>query len=765
MIAGRKLIPRYVINSALPYVFLSLFLLTAILLTQQAGRFAELALYADLPFSLLIEIGAALLPGVLVLTLPMAVLAGIVIGFARMGSDSEIVVMRSAGIGTWTLVWPALLLGFVATVATSFLHMKEAPQAARDLRRAALQGALRKLESPVEPRTFNTEIPGYVIYVRDGDKTQGSWARVFIYAQQADGSTRVVTARSGRIDSSGDKSELVLSDASALKVPAPTNPDQSYVVERLEQLRIAIDTGRAALLDQISKDEVSAEEMDWRELREKAATGTPKEKNEAERTLHRRLALSVAPLLFALFGALLGLRIRRGGRAAGVLLAIGVVVIYYLLSLLGESIVRTNTVPAIVGQWIATAVILLLSLGVLVLRDFPSFSLLQRFKKSKEATTVAARSRQQQHIVGAGRSGFPSLLDTSLFQTLSSSFVVGFVSLAAIFTIFTLFELWRFIGANNVPASVVAKYLLFLLPLIAVELFPATMLITVLITYALLARRSEAIAWWASGQSVYRLMLPGLLFAVAAGATTWLVQEHVMPPANVRQEALRARIRGGQPRAITGTGRQWLASPENRRIYSYEFDEQGQVLYDPTIYELDDDAVHLRRVSVGKLGVWTTGNEMLIKEAETINLEGFSVDHQRVSEVHLQGVDSPQVFRPTVDKPSQLSVAALAGYLRAAKQRGVDVSGLAVALQRKYVNPFSVIVMAFIGMPLALAFGRRGAVVALCVAVGVSIVYWGIGGGFQQLGTHGLLPPEVAAWSPPVIFAAAGTYFLSRVRT
>jgi lipopolysaccharide export system permease protein len=367
--------------------------------------------------------------------------------------------------------------------------------------------------------------------------------------------------------------------------------------------------------------------------------------------------------------------------------------------------------------------------------------------------------------VGAGRSGFPSLLDTSLFQTLAGSFLVGFISLASIFTIFTLFELWRFIGANNVPATVVAKYLLFLLPLVAVELFPATMLITVLITYALLSRRSEAIAWWASGQSVYRLMIPGLLFAIAAAAGTWLVQEHVMPPANIRQEALRSRIRGGQPRAITGTGRQWLASPENRRIYSYEFDEQRGVLLDPAVYELDEDAVHLRRVTIGKSAVWTGNREMLIKDAETISLEGLQVDRQLLSEVHLNGVDPPSVFKPSVDKPSQLSVASLAGYLRAAKQRGVDVSALAVALQRKYVNPFSVIVMAFIGMPLALAFGRRGAVVALCLAVGVSIIYWGVGGGFQQLGTHGLLPPEVAAWSPPVIFAAAGTYFLSRVRT
>ena len=147
------------------------------------------------------------------------------------------------------------------------------------------------------------------------------------------------------------------------------------------------------------------------------------------------------------------------------------------------------------------------------------------------------------------------------------------------------------------------------------------------------------------------------------------------------------------------------------------------------------------------------------------SLRGMLIEHEMTADAQLDKVEAPAVFRPTIDKPSQLSVTALAGYLRAARQRGGDVSALALALQRKYVNPFSVIVMAFIGMPLALAFGRRGAIVALVVAVGVSIAYWAMGGGFQQLGNHGLLPPEVAAWSPAVIFAAAGTYFLSRIRT
>ena len=238
-----------------------------------------------------------------------------------------------------------------------------------------------------------------------------------------------------------------------------------------------------------------------------------------------------------------------------------------------------------------------------------------------------------------------------------------------------------------------------------------------------------------------------------------------MPSANIKQEALRARIRGGQPRAVTGTGRQWLASTDNKRLYSYEFDDQHGVLNEPAIYELDDEGVHLIRVTTGKTGTWVGANELIVKEAETINLRGMVVERQIAAETKLAGMDPPQVFKPSNDRPSQLSVSALSGYLKAAKKRGVDVSSLALALQRKYVNPFSVVVMAFIGMPLALAFGRRGALVAMCMAVGVSIAYWGVGGGFQQLGDHGLLPPEVAAWSPPVIFAAVGTYFLSRVRT
>jgi LPS export ABC transporter permease LptG len=449
----------------------------------------------------------------------------------------------------------------------------------------------------------------------------------------------------------------------------------------------------------------------------------------------------------------------------GVLLAMGIVIVYYLASLLGESLARVGTLTPATGIWIASVLLLVVSLLMLTVNRFPRLHIWSPWKSRRVRKQQSGQSAPDEHTLGLLRSGFLSLLDVSLFRTLSISFLFGFVALVTVFIIFTLFELWRFIGTNRVGMGLVARYLLFLLPLLSVELFPATMLIAVLITYALLARRREAVAWWASGQSVYRLMMPGIVFSILAGAGVWLIQEHLMPTANVRQDALRAQIRGGEARAIAGTGAQWLASTESTRLYSYEYDEHNASLQEPVIYDFDADGVHLRRITKANSGNWVNSDRLLLKNVESISMRGLEIDQQHTAEFEVAGIEPPQIFRPTVDKPSQLSSDGLRAYLSNARRRGMEVSALALALQRKYATPFGAVVMAFLGIPLALSFGRKGAVIALCIAVGVSVAYLGMSGGFQQLGNYGLLPPAVAAWSPVVIFAAIGTYFLSRLRT
>jgi LPS export ABC transporter permease LptF/LPS export ABC transporter permease LptG len=765
--ANRRLIERYILRTIFPYSLASLVLLTAILFAQQTGRYFETIFHGVVPSSLVYGLALALLPTVFVFTIPMAVLSGTIIGLGRMGSDSELVAMRAAGISTWRMLWPALVLGLIATGASAELNLKETPRAQQQLKSVAIRSALYKLDSPVEPRTFATDIPGYVIYVRDGDKAQGQWGRVFIQKQQANHTMLLVTARAGRIDSSSEKSELVLQDAMQTTLPSPESRDQSFVVERLDLLRIVFPTGRGDLLKRIQKEESSPDAMGWSELRQVMGQGSDAEKREAGIIFHKRLAFSLTPLVFSLFGAALALRMRRGSRGFGVLVSLLVLLIYYLVTLLGDQMARAGSLPPIVGGWLATALTLAVGIALLAFRRRQLGFWFRRATKDKAsipkhdpvASGLAAYKGRR------WLASFPTLLDVSIVRTMTFSFFFGFVSLVLIFNIFTTFELWRFIAANHASVKLVAQYLFYLLPLVSIELFPGSVLVAALMTYALIARRREAVAWWASGQSVYRLMLPGLGFAVLIATGSWFIQERVMPQANVRQDSLRARIRGNIAQLAAGSEQRWLVSADGARIYSYEFDEQREVLLKPAIYEFDDQQLELKRVTKGEEGKWLSTNQFEISKALWIDVNDARVTRQSAEQLKISGVDPPAVFRPTVDRPSQLNADRLRVYIKNLKDRGADTAALAVALQRKYAAPFGVIVMALIGMPLAISFGRKSTVVALCSAVAVSLAFWLVVGGFQQLGEHALLPPGPAVWTPIVIFACGGLYFTSRVRT
>lgn len=764
-----RLIERYIIRAITPYLLLSLVLLTAILFTQQASRFGELLMGTRVPLRTVVDLALSVLPNVLVFTLPMALLTGILIGFSRMGSDSELTAMRAAGVGTWKLLWPALLLGGLLAIISLSINLRMAPGSARSLRQAGAYAALYKLDSPVEPRSFNTDFPGYVIYIRNGDKSQGLWENVFLYYTKAqDGATRVVTARLGRIDSAGEQSELVLTDAVLLTLPENnSNRQESYVSEHLDQLRIVFESGRKAILDALQKEESAPKpnEMDWGELSAYAASKSGAEGREARTLRHKRLAMSLTPLVFAFFGATLGLRVRKGGRGIGVLLSVLVMLGYYLITLAGEQMARAGTVPPFTGAWLASITTVVCALILLIVGRGSFLGKVKIPWGSYEAAFFSTATRKQKNQAGKTRLlSFPSLLDLDVLRTASVSFTLAFLSLVAIFLIFTLFELWRFIIAKGASLWVVGEYLFFLLPLVSVQLIPASVLISVLAAYALMSRRSEATAWWASGQSTYRLMLPGLVFAASLGGCLWVVQEHLMPQANIRQDYLRMQIRGEVSRATGSFNRQWLASAESGRLYSYEYEEPDG-LRNPVVYEFDNAGIHLRRILKGQHAQWSRSGVLNIQKANLLTLKESGMEQEGRAQIDVGGVEPAEVFKPTSDKPSHLSAEVLSNYIKTVAKRGGDVAPLGVALQRKYADPFGALVIAMTGIPLALSFGRRSAIMSLCLAIAIGLIFWAASEGFQQLGEYGLLPPVVAAWSPIVIFAAIGIYLLARART
>lgn len=809
MKSGSRLVERYIARSVLPYVGLALLLLTAVLLAQQINRFSELLGATRAPISLALEVLSALLPGILIFTLPMAMLAGSVIGLSRMGSDSELVALRAAGVGTGKILTPLLLIGTVFSALTLYLGLEAAPMAAQNLRRVAFRAALSRLESPVEPGTFNTEIPGKIIYVRDGNEEDGRWGRIFISTPQENGARLIITARSGRIDSANlptnltanegnevngheeeEQAELVLSDAAVTTLPAGQSDTGSaqVITERLSEMRVRLDAPNRLLLQQMRSRNREPEELRWSELVARAQNAREAlVRTTAATTLHKKLALGASPLVFALLAIGIGLRVRRGGRGIGVLLSILVMICYYLLSLGGEQAARGGVLAPFIGAWLATVVTVVFAISLLFNEHLNIVArLIARRPRRQLGSTIeqmGIRHSGSRRSVRLWVPALSGLMDRGLVRAVGWNFCGAWIALVSIFLLFTLFELGRFLATTGASTMLIARYLFYLMPMVGVALAPVSLLVAVLAAYAVMARRREAVAWWACGQSVYRLALPAVACAMGVSVGMWFVQERIMPAANRRQDALRAQIKGGgqaPASAPQGHQQQWLAA-ENR-IFSYEFDNQAEQLRDISVYEFDADRVHLQRITNGQRASVNEQGELSVINCEVyylddrrmrqdLNRSGSGVAHG--PEHHPQVITISRTasglsaFKPLLIKSTHLKTEELSTYISALKSRGEQhlLAPYVVARERRRADLIAPLVMALIGLPMALAFGRQSAVTALCTAIVVGLLFWAVTGGAQQMAMYGQLPPVVAAWFPPVIFLAIGIYLIARART
>ncbi|HEY7543251.1 MAG TPA: LptF/LptG family permease, partial [Blastocatellia bacterium] len=119
-----RLIDRYILREILPFVLLSLLVLTAIIFAHEASRFTELLVVSSrkgLPLQALLELMAALAPNILVFTLPISMLVGTLVGLSRLSGDSEIIAMTASGVSRFRLLRPITVLALVTVSAMVYL--------------------------------------------------------------------------------------------------------------------------------------------------------------------------------------------------------------------------------------------------------------------------------------------------------------------------------------------------------------------------------------------------------------------------------------------------------------------------------------------------------------------------------------------------------------------------------------------------------------------------------------------------------------------
>ena len=213
-----RLIDRYLIKEIVPYVLLSLLILTAIIFAHDASRFAELLVVASrngLPMQALWRVMAALVPGILVFTLPISLLVGTLVGLSRLSGDSEIVALGASGVSRTRVLRPIVAIAAVIAAAMLYITFSILPHSIRSLNELKSQPSLvfQGLNTEIKARVFVEQIPKKVLYIEDIDRANNLWHNIFL-VDLADehGSMKIMTAATGslRQGTRSDMPELFL---------------------------------------------------------------------------------------------------------------------------------------------------------------------------------------------------------------------------------------------------------------------------------------------------------------------------------------------------------------------------------------------------------------------------------------------------------------------------------------------------------------------------------------------------------------------------
>ena len=772
-----RILTRYILREVISHALIGAAIFTFVIFMRDLARILELVVRNSAPIPSVAELFFLTLPTALTVTMPMAVLVGILIGLSRLAADSEVTAMRAIGLGSGTFLRVVAIFAIGAWLLALVNNVYIAPRSAAEL--SDLQDRLKSTQASfeVQPRVFYEDFKDYVLYVEDATSTGRAavWKGVFLADLTNPAAPKITLSREGMVTSEGpDKLRLHMIEGSSHET-VPRSPDQ-YSISTFGESDIPIQLPAA----NTQKNEATpASEMPTFQLLDAAKKMEPQRSRIYQIEFHRRFALPTACLVLALVGIPLGLSAKKGGKSTGFVLTIALVFLYYLISLFGMSMARQGRLP--IGPAVWSGNILFFIAGLILLWRVDKFPI--EIGTLRGAwTNFRTRLEQKPVVFGAkSESGaferavarkrvfstrFPLLIDDYILRDffVYLGMIVG--SFLVLLLVFTFFELLKDI--SRVPIIIVGEYLLTVTPYFLYMTTPISMLLAVLITFGLFEKANEVTAMKASGISIYRVVLPVLVMAAVVAVGLFFFDQLYLPQLNKKQDALRNQIKGKPAQTYLRPDRKWIFGQHNTIFYYDFFDPDQNRFGTVSVFEFDPQTFALTRRVNASRAHWSDSLQRWIFENGWVrDFHGMAIEDYKPFEVSTfaEISEPPGYFKKEVKQSSEMNYEELRRYISDLSQSGFDVVRLRVQLHKKFAFPLMTFVMAVLAVPFAFKGGRRGALAGVATALGIAVVFWVAMGFFEAMGNASQLPAALAAWSPVLIFGLAGGYMILKVPT
>ncbi len=352
---------RHIFKELSVSFLIGVFTLTLVLLVHQLLRLLEFVIDRGVGFVTVGRLFLSLLPAFFLLTIPMAVMLASVATFNRLASDNEITALRTAGIGFYRMARPVLLFSSSAALFTFWMGILAEPWSGTSLK--SLSGDLLKKMSGLglTEGEINEAGDGLMVYV-EAMPTPSTMRGIFIHDQRKPGPPMIIVAKSGAITYRPETGTVTfaLADGSMYRRGKTVSDYQKmtfsdYLFES-HPFSYPLDTTVREITTSELKKEIA-----------RTQGGNP----ETLRLLtqfYRKYAFPAAALFFGILGAPLGMSVGRAGRLSGLALGMGVILLYYALSMAGDYLVVRRWTTPLIAAWFPNLVLIPLSLTLFLLR-------------------------------------------------------------------------------------------------------------------------------------------------------------------------------------------------------------------------------------------------------------------------------------------------------------------------------------------------------------------------------------------------------------
>ena len=300
-------------------------------------------------FRLLFSISISFLP----IIFPMSLILTVVLTYNRFSGDSEIMAMKSLGFGMKSIIAPGIFLGLVTTAFSGYTSFKIGPWGHRQFELIMTEMTGSKIITGIKEGTFSSFLD-MVIYSNKIDKKTKEHKRVFIYDEREPSDPTTIIAEKGKF--------FVKKTLNSYQASILLTNGHIHKSSELEYTKIRFQNYDLQITEPIYKkpQDKSMNSLTYGDIKKLLReTETPVQKRKFKYEWHKRLSLSFACLLLVLLGSGFSCgHNNRSGKLGGGVFSVIVIVTYWILFLIGNSMTKLIFVPMWFCAWLPVLILI-----------------------------------------------------------------------------------------------------------------------------------------------------------------------------------------------------------------------------------------------------------------------------------------------------------------------------------------------------------------------------------------------------------------------